>query len=612
MQNSSGNPLRTLRLVCAFASLLAASSVFAALPFPPEKEKWLKLTSGEFQIFSNAPERDTKQIAANLLRMREAVGKLTRLEVRSPLPMYVFVFRNERSFAPYRDAIFQRHNAKFTGGFLSGGSANFVVLQADAQAGVDRVIYHELTHYFLRNTQAGLPLWFDEGIAEYYSTFSARGEQVSIGRPVPEHVAWLRDGHIMPLAQLFSLHARSPEYSETLRQGVFYAESWALIHYFLVGSEQRLQQLPLFMTLLQSGNPIDEAFRTAFNASYADLESELRMYLRKPMMGYKSYSLTELQIPSVSTPQPVGRDDVLYALGNLLAHSNASTVGDAAAFLAEAVRLNPDNAPAHAALGFVHETLNDRPAATAAYERAVALGSTDPAVYIVYGTTILDRIAHNMRGPGGAAPADIARARQLFERATQLDPSSARAYAGIGATYVTSEADPTAGIAALEKSLSLGPSQDDVVFNLIQLYALAGRRADAQRLVDTVLAKSSDPEVIRQGREALLAADVKKAEDLMAGGRQAEATALMQNVLMTTTSERLKAHLQQSLLAAESAAILKKQFEIVRTALDKANEGKYSEALKMIDGVLPQITDADLKERVQKLRVDIAAARRRK
>ncbi|HVR38126.1 MAG TPA: hypothetical protein VMU84_03460, partial [Thermoanaerobaculia bacterium] len=178
-------------------ALLLASTARAAIPFPSEKEKWLKLSAAEFQIFSNASERDTQQIATDLLRMREAIGKITQLKVRSPLPMYVFVFRNERSFAPYRDAIFERKNASVTGGFLPSRNANFVILQGDADS-VERIVYHELTHYFVENTLSGLPLWFNEGLAEYYSTFATSGDKVKIGMAVPEHVVWLREGNVMP------------------------------------------------------------------------------------------------------------------------------------------------------------------------------------------------------------------------------------------------------------------------------------------------------------------------------------------------------------------------------------------------------------------------------
>lgn len=593
------------RVLAALVVFVLASTALA-LPFPPEKEKWVKLTSGEFRIFSNASERETQEIATNLLRMREAVGKITQLKVRSPLPMYVFVFKNERSFAPYRDAIFQRRNANVTGGFLSSRNANFVILQADSAPGVDHVVYHELTHYFVENTLAGLPLWFKEGIAEYYSTFSVSGDKVSIGKAVPEHVVWLRDGNVMPLADLFAVDSRSPDYSEGRRQGVFYAESWALFHYLVVGNEQRRPQLPVFLSLIRAGKSNEEAFTTAFKTTYADLERELRTYVRRPTMGYVSYSLAELPIPAISSPQLAARDEVLYALGNLLAHSNAATTGDGAVFLEESVRVNPKNAEAHAALGFIHELRNDRASATAEYEKAVALNSSDAEVYVAYGATILERADENRRGP------EIARARGLFERAVQLDASSSRGYAGIGATYVISEEEATPGIAALEKSLSLAASQEDVAFNLIQLYARVGRRADAQRVFDSILARSGDPEQVRQGREAVLLADVKMSEDLLSQGKTAEATAMMRNVLNVTTNDRLKAHLQRVLAAEEQYSLRDKQIAIIDSALEKAKVGRFADALKIVDDLLPQITDAELKEHAQKLRADLAKAAARK
>src|SRR6266481_5959739 len=162
-------------LICSLALPLAA-----AVELPRERETWVRIDAGDLTIFSNASERDTSEMATDLLRMRDAIGRLTQLKVRSAVPTNVYVFRNESSFAPYRTTVFGR-NANVTGVFLGSDDANFILLQGDAPSGVDRVVYHELTHYFVKNTIAGLPLWFQEGIAEYYSTFDARGDTVNLG-----------------------------------------------------------------------------------------------------------------------------------------------------------------------------------------------------------------------------------------------------------------------------------------------------------------------------------------------------------------------------------------------------------------------------------------------
>lgn len=602
-------PRALFAIVATFAVAVSAS---AALPFPPEKERWVTVNAAEFHIFSNASDRETQQIATNLLRMREAVGKVTQLTVRSPMPMNVFVFRNERAFAPFRDAIFQRRNATVTGGFLAGQSANYVVLQSDVGEGADRVVFHELTHYFLRNTVAGLPLWFNEGMAEYYSTFTTSGDNVNIGKAIPEHVAYLRDGNTMPLPQLFAIDVHSPDYGEGRRQGAFYAESWALIHYLLAGNPERRPQLLEFLALLRAGKPVDDAFTTAFKAKYIELERELRNYLNRPSMTYTRYSLDELKIPEVPAPQPIARDQVLFALGDLLAHANASTVADAQAFLAEAIRVNGKNAEAHATLGYVDELLRDRPAATAEYEKAVALGSSNPESYILYGASMLDRLSQNVSGPGGVSQPDVKRARELFARAVQLDSSSARAYAGLGATYVLSTEDPAPGIAMLEKSLTLGASQEDVAMNLIQLYGRAGKRDDAQRTFDTYLANSTDPERVREGREAVLFADVERAQSLLREHKYAEAMPLMHGVIAATTNDALKQHLQGVVTSVEDDMKRQQQFAVVKSAVEKANAGRIADALQLVDQLLPEITDPELKTHVEKLRADLAKSARRK
>jgi tetratricopeptide (TPR) repeat protein len=185
--------------------------------------------------------------------------------------------------------------------------------------------------------------------------------------------------------------------------------------------------------------------------------------------------------------------------------------------------------------------------------------SEDAHVLVLYGAAILARLAETK------AKEDVALARSIFERAAKIDPESPRAHAGIGATYVVSVEDPAPGIEALEKSLALAPSQDDVAVNLTTLLARAGRRAEAQRLFDTVVSKSTDPNIVNLGRRALH-------------------------------------RLQQKL---DDESLLDDQVKIVESAMAAANAGRFDEALKTIDDVLPAIKDAEFKGSVTRLRAEI-------
>lgn len=600
------SPSNRLRLTL-LAPLLFSTLAAAAIPLPREKEGWLTVKAGDFEIFSNAGDRATIEIATDLMRMREAVSRVTKLKTHSAIPTRVYIFRSA-SFAPYRDAVLQRKNGNVAGLFFQVHDGNFVLLQAGSN--VDRVVYHELTHHFVGNTVSGLPLWFHEGIAEYYSTFAVKGDEVSLGQHVPEHIEWLRREPLIPLEKLFAVNSRSAEYNERHRQGAFYAQSWALVHYLLVGSEPRRQQLGTFLGELAKGLPIPAAFRNAFGAGFQELERELAAYVRRPALGYRRYTLDELKVPELAAPHLMTHDETLYALGHMLARANPGTLGDAELFLDEVLRLQPGHAGAHADLGHLADLRGDTSEATTRFDEAIALGSNDLAVYMAAGASILNRIVENLGGTAKPDAADIARARTIFTRATQLDPKSARAWAGLGATYVAGDADVKVGIEALERSLDLAPGQQEVAFYLVQLYARAGQHADARGLYERVLANSSDPKLVRDGKEAILVGDVRKAEELLRSGKTHEALTILRTVMAETTNDRLKAHVAESLRLADAASLAETQVDVVNQAISSANAGRIEEALKIIDELLPKITDAEFKQNVTRLRTDLAKAKR--
>ena len=115
--------MRSLRLL---ALLFLTTTTYAAVPLPPQSDEWGALTAGEFRIYSNASPRVTRQIATNLLRMREALGKVTTLDVQAMPPTYVLIFRSRHAFAPYRDALF-------------GNCGQFAFPQPDAAASIQPV-----------------------------------------------------------------------------------------------------------------------------------------------------------------------------------------------------------------------------------------------------------------------------------------------------------------------------------------------------------------------------------------------------------------------------------------------------------------------------------------
>ena len=198
----------------------------------------------------------------------------------------------------------------------------------------------------------------------------------------------------------------------------------------------------------------------------------------------------------------------------------------------------------------------------------------------VYGDSILRRLEASGRMSAATPSADVVKARDLFRKATELNPSSAIAFAGLGATYTMTNDDPAPGIAALERSLALAPSETPTLFNLVMLDARAGRRADAG--------------TVRQARENLLIADLNRASELGRAGKRAEAAELLKSVAAQTTNEELKAQINEQLRSVDRVDATSGQVSDFQRAVEKANDGKFKEALAMIDALLPAIKEPEL------------------
>jgi hypothetical protein len=107
---------------------------------------------------------------------------------------------------------------------------------------------HEVTHGCLHASLKGLPLWLDEGLAEYYE--------------VPSTAAGWNNGHAINLAARHAAGDWRPhlERLESLdrpgdMQQADYAEAWAWTYWMLHGSPEVRAVLGEYLREAQSGMP---------------------------------------------------------------------------------------------------------------------------------------------------------------------------------------------------------------------------------------------------------------------------------------------------------------------------------------------------------------------
>ncbi|MBX3751286.1 MAG: DUF1570 domain-containing protein [Opitutaceae bacterium] len=273
--------------------LLLQVSLFAfVVPSASAKAAWITAEAGNFEVFSSASEERTHQILQDLVDFRSTLLRFMKLPPGFEPRCTVVVFGDAREFEAYKPLF--NGKPKDVAGFFTGGTDMVMIALSPGrdEESVRRLVYHEYMHQLLFSRGISLPLWLNEGLAEYFSTFAVKKNRVLLGRAIEGHVAFLNWAKPMPLPELFAVQEGSADYNEGIRQGIFYAESWALVHYLMSGrnSEYPKALNKYLQVLMVHGRHRDPGFAAVTGIDVALLERELRKYLRSGR-----YNLYELE-----------------------------------------------------------------------------------------------------------------------------------------------------------------------------------------------------------------------------------------------------------------------------------------------------------------------------
>jgi FimV-like protein len=482
-------------VVCLVGTLSAAAPVSA-------KENWTSVRSKNFLLVGNATTREIREVAVRLEQFREVFSQLFgTLKVDSPVPTTVIVFKNDESYRPFKP------NESTVGFFQPGAEVNYITLELSREVGSEQdpftIIFHEYTHLLVRNTSGNVPTWFNEGLAEFYSTFSITNDQkVVVGRPIANHVYLLRQNKMLPLRTLFQVDHESPYYNERDKQSIFYAESWALLHYLILGNDgQRRAQLSKFIDLMSANISMEQAFQQAFAMTFETMEKELRAYIQRDRYPIVSSSF-ERQAASESDLQaaPITEAEVQAYLGDLLLKSNRA---EAEIYLQKALVLNPDLALANASLGLLRVSQGRHEEARKRLERAVAASSQNYLIHYYYAYALSREGTTDLETVMGMAPETAAIMRRELKRAIELRPDFLESYGLLAFVNLVTGTELDETVAMLEKILAGSPQRNDLRFMLAQLYLRKEDFKTARQLIDKIV-NTGDAD-LRQRAQRLLA-----------------------------------------------------------------------------------------------------------
>lgn len=546
-------PLYLILLAFGFC---ARSQAGNAPPSP-----WLEVRSGHFVVITDAGDKKGREIALRFEQMRSVFGILLgKQKLNQSVPLTILAFKSDKSYyqlAPLR----QGQPIEASGFLIRGDDQDFVVLNL-FEPDPWRAVAHDFALMLLNYNYPPAQGWFDEGLAEYFSSIHLDNKEVELGadpellpsttrnllgnqvdaHPAKSLTELLQAQVWLSLPDLFAMKHDTSARNEGTHNTLYYAESWMVMDYLL--HEKKLPETGAFFGLVLNEHiPVEEAVQKAYGMSADELEKAVKDYFHSQTQLLLALDSARQQNPDPNAPATSNQIEhfpVPVSLDDSAITATPMSEADARAMYA-GVQLR---IPERRDIGL--KTLQDLAnTPTAADQRAEVRANKRvgedaeelPANAIGNATAhrILawDHIQHNqfdaafteLRDAASLNPRDLwvryylsvlkyrvaqakhadmmGLANMMFDLKAVLEwyPEMADAY-DLLALARNYGGGPTAALQAERAAIALSPRDERYTFHLAQIY-VAGKNWDAaDRLLDRLKA-SGDPQIAAQARELI-------------------------------------------------------------------------------------------------------------
>lgn len=253
--------------------------------------KWITAQTDNFVLFSSASEAESRELLEDLERLRAVLRKGLNLPpAREPVTR-VMAFSSRREFNHYKP-LFEGKTKTDVVGYHSGGDdAAYIAIDLGSADRAKRTIYHEYLHHFFDLMGYKLPLWLNEGLADLFSTMQIKRNRLELGHAKIGYMNAMLS--TWDLDWLFSVGKGSDSYHGGIAQQQFYAQSWALVHFWFCSPEMFPSYLKFLDLIENSGKDSAECMEEAFGMNTEQMKDALDAYLKKGRYQLRQLPLAE-------------------------------------------------------------------------------------------------------------------------------------------------------------------------------------------------------------------------------------------------------------------------------------------------------------------------------
>lgn len=475
-------------VLLGLAAILLPSSLPAAESgFPGEKSRWRLHRSSHFELYTNDSAWRAVDTLSDLELLRAFFLEQVRLREHRPIPVTVFLFAGESDFQACLPTTVNREN-RLRGLHLAQADRTTILLTPpDNEESSPLVVRHEFVHHLFRVAEENPPVWFNEGMAEVYSTVAIERGKLMFGRPPLGRLRALQQEKFMPLEQLVATGRDSALYRGNSHTGIFYAQSWLLVHFCYFGAvdiplENRLRFLAAARSPEVNENPalLREASKQLLGWDLDRLTKELNFYASAGR--YQARSAPPPPVPDAKT---FTVEDVPPATMRLrLAEVLVRTRQDPRAEFALLEAAGAGDVRANEVLGTLARSKGDTVAMQERWQKALTADAPNPAVaqeYVEYRT----RQLFARFDPYYRMPAELGEElRGCLLRSVAATPEQSRAYEML-AWVEASAAEPiVANLNTVQRRFAQLKARDRTLVALACARHHLGKDAEALQLLD--------------------------------------------------------------------------------------------------------------------------------
>jgi tetratricopeptide (TPR) repeat protein len=449
-------------------------------------DQWVQVSSEHFTVVTNSSEKEGRRLLEQMERMRWAFQRLfPKMNADPDEPILVMAVKNRKSFEPLepKEAL-AKGNADLAAFFQHSNNHNSVLLRLDVEAEHPYdVIYREYARLLFSKYESWIPVWFNEGVAEFYQNTVFHNKDVVVGRPSVNDVQFLRQNELIPLATLFAVDQHSPYFHDEGRSNIFYAESWALTHMLLAQDNlQKTDKVHQYLVRMSNREDPVAAAEAAFG-SLSSLQVQLSNYVHGG--EYREFTLSTAEAPL---------DDTSYKVKSLsLTEAEAvkarflSEVGrrdEAVEILNGLLKSEPENISACQTLAEIDAQQGNVPEALKLYAVAVQHGASEPWVLMRYARLILAT---------GSSTLNVGKAETVLRAAIQQNPKFAPAYDQLAGLLRMNPKQMAESLSLEKEAARLDPANAHYPLTVANILISQGKTDEARSVLQEALKNAANP-----------------------------------------------------------------------------------------------------------------------